>query len=84
MAGGKAAVLDAGHPDSGTTHFSTKPFIFAVGRTDMAHIAAGTGQRDRLVGPLATKCALVVKRRQCLSRGREMWHRVDKVDIDGA
>ena len=83
MAGGKAAVLDAADIDPGIAHLGAKPFILGIGRSDMAHIAAGAGQRNRLVRTLAAKHPFVVARRQRLSRGRKMRDPIDQIDIDG-
>ena len=46
MAGGEAAVLNAADIDPGIAHLGAKPFILGTGRPDMAHIAAGAGQRN--------------------------------------
>ena len=84
MAGGQRAVLDAGQFHPGAAHLGAKPFILWIGGADMAHVPAGTGQCDRLVGAFAAKGALVIKRCQRFARRREMRHQIDKVDVDRA
>ena len=84
MAGGIGTVLDVGGIDPGLAHFRADPAVFGACGTDMDDRRAGPRQRNRLVGALAAKGPPVIEARQRFTRRREMRHRVEQVDIDGA
>ena len=84
VAGGIVAVLDFADIDAGLAHFRADPAVFGACGTDMDDRRAGTRQRNRLVGALAAEGPPVIEACQRFTRRREMRHRVEQVDIDGA